>query len=465
MIVQQTKTAIAAKKLTLQSSVLTERVVSIMSAVKNTESLANCSNEISFRSVFHCPEFPEFIWDLNHTTSFKIIDAITSIACPVTILLNLLVIIAVKTRRELRQNSNILLSSVALADLLVGAVSMPLSVTLDTLVINRALDVDIICTMAFVNASVMYFTCGASFLHLLLIAWERHVAIAKWMEYKAIVTTGRVNKYTRVAWLLAVPVVGLSLLMEAARLRYERISVGDVILSIFWVVCFLLVVFFYVKTYLFLRKWNGTRIRPVNGLVKGKLESKVAYTTFWLTVFVVASGVPIQVVYLFREVWPFFGQVSTLRWAETIFQLNSLFNPLLYWYRNRRKRKAALELLRCRKRPTGHTARYVRPRGYSGASLDVEKLQNEQTGAPFVRSESLGAVMCLNTFRQTSSKAVKERPMSAPSRIASDEMLTLQDNELIATVQIKNASGRKGIQSKSNGKHHGAWKICASYGW
>jgi len=396
--------------------------------------------------VFHCPELPEFIWDLNHTTSCKIIVAITTIACPVTILLNLLVIIAVKTRRELKQNSNILLSSVALADLLVDAVSMPLSITLDTLFIKRVLDVDIICTVTFVNACVMYFTCGASFLHLLLIAWERLVAIAKWMEYKAIATRGRVNKYTRVAWLLALLIVVSSLLMEAAHLRYDRILVGDVILSIFWVVCILLVVFFYVKTYLAVRKWNGTRIHPVNALVKGKLERKVAYTTFWLTAFVAASGVPIQVVYIFRRVLPFFGQVSTLRWADTIFQLNSLFNPLLYWYSNRRKRKAALELLRCRNRPPAHTARYIRTRRYSVASLHVEKLQSEQRGVPFVRSDSLGAVMCSDTFRHRSSKTVKERPMSAPSRIVSDEMFTQQDNKLIATGQIKNAPGRKGIQ-------------------
>ena len=212
--------------------------------VINTESLANCSNETSCRSVFHYPKLPEFIWDVNQTTSFKIIDAITSIACPVTILLNLLVIIAVKTRRELKHNSNILLSSVALADLLVGVVSMPLSVASDTLVIHRVLDVDVICTIAFINASVLYFTCGASFFLLLLIAWERYVAIAKWMEYKAIVTTGRVSKYTRVAWLLAVLAAGSSLLMEAARLRYGRISVGDVIWTIFWAVFFSVVVFF-----------------------------------------------------------------------------------------------------------------------------------------------------------------------------------------------------------------------------
>ena len=101
--------------------------------------------------------------------------------CPVTILFNLVVIIAVKTRGKLKKNSNILLSRLALADLLVGAVSMPLSIMLDTLVINRVLVVGIICTIEFISVTVMYTICSASFFHLLLIAWERYVALAKWM--------------------------------------------------------------------------------------------------------------------------------------------------------------------------------------------------------------------------------------------------------------------------------------------
>ena len=136
--------------------------------VKNTESLTNSSNET--RSVFYCPESPEYIWDLSNTTSFKIIVAITATACPVTILLNLLVIIAVKTRRELKQISNILLSGVAMTDLLVGAISLPLSIALDALVINRVLVVDIICTLDFISVSVLHISCWASFFHLILIA-------------------------------------------------------------------------------------------------------------------------------------------------------------------------------------------------------------------------------------------------------------------------------------------------------
>ena len=115
--------------------------------------------------------------------------------------------------------------------------------------------------------------------------------------------------------------------------------------------------------------------------LQGKLESKVAYTTFWLTVFVGVSSVPIVVVNLFQGALPFFGQISTVRWAEKILQLNSLFNPLLYSYTDRRLREATLELLYCKNRQAARAARHIRQRRYSLTSLDVKKLQNEQRGA------------------------------------------------------------------------------------
>ena len=386
--------------------------------VKNTESPGNSSTET--RSVFHCREAPQYIWDLHDTTSLKIIFAITIIACPLTILLNLLVMTAVKTRRELKKNSNNLLFSVALADLLVGAVSMPLSITLDALVVHRVLVPDVLCTMFFISASVLYTVCGASFFHLLLIAWERYVAITKWMEYKAIVTTDRVNKYTRVAWLLTVLMVVPLVMMDAVNVRYEIKLVVDVIMSIFLFVCISLIAYFYVKAYLTVRNWNRTRIRPVNVLLKEKLESKFAHTTFWLTILVGVSTLPISFVHLFHGALPFLRLISTIRWAETVLQLNSLFNSLLYWYRNSRLRKPTMELLCLRNRPAARTVHPIRQRHDSVTSLDVEKLQNEQRGHRLLRSASLGAIMGLHTFRQRRSEAVKERSMSAPSRVASN---------------------------------------------
>ena len=118
---------------------------------------------------------------------------------------------------------------------------------------------------------------------------------------------------------MAVPLV----ILVASGARYEIILVVNVILSIFWFVCVSLIAYVYVKTYLAVRKWNRARVRPVNVLIKGKLESKVAYKTFWLTVFVGVSGAPILVVYFLEGALPFFRQISIVRMAETILQLNS----------------------------------------------------------------------------------------------------------------------------------------------
>jgi len=52
-------------------------------------------------------------------------------------------------------------------------------------------------------------------------AWERYVAEAKWTERKAIVTTGRLNKYKRVAWLLAVLTVVPLVTKVAVSVCYE----------------------------------------------------------------------------------------------------------------------------------------------------------------------------------------------------------------------------------------------------
>ena len=244
--------------------------------------------------------------------------------------------------------------------------------------------------------------------------------------------------------------------MESVSVPYEIVLVVDVIMSIFWFVCLSLTAYFYAKAYLTVRKWNRTRICPGNVLVvKEKLdESNFAYTTFWLTVFFAVSGFPIIVVSLYRRVSPFFRQVSTIRWAELILQLNSLFNPLLYWYRTRRLRNATLELLCCRHSATERTVSHIRQRRSSVASLNVEEFQSEQKRPRFLPSKSLGVVMCSDTFRGRSNKAVKERSMPAPSRVARDEKFTQQRNQLTVTVQIENAPGGKDnlrkIESQKN---------------
>jgi len=75
-----------------------------------------------------CP-MNEMVWKQEYQIE-KIAFATTAIilnilSCPVTIVMNVLVIMAVKTRPTLQSKYNILLACLAGTDLLVGAVSQP----------------------------------------------------------------------------------------------------------------------------------------------------------------------------------------------------------------------------------------------------------------------------------------------------------------------------------------------------
>ena len=90
-----------------------------------TETATSFSN--TTRSVFHCSHEPNLVWDLHDTTSPWVFAAIAFVISPAAVLLNTLIIISVKRRKELQRASNMLLSSMAVTDLLVGSLCVPLS--------------------------------------------------------------------------------------------------------------------------------------------------------------------------------------------------------------------------------------------------------------------------------------------------------------------------------------------------
>ena len=315
--------------------------------------------------MFFCPSSPQFIWELNDVTHLQIAIVFMSIVCPATVLLNILVILAVKTRSELRKNSNIQLSSLAAADLLVGAVSMPLTISLDTLVISRHLVEDVLCTIGYVTAFLLFTACSASCFHLLAIAWERYVAVQKWRDYKVIATKGRIKINLIISWLAALLTVGPMVIMHAAGVPYEIVVVVDVVSSIFSIFSLLLISYYYVMVYRGLRRFSRGTLSEVKTL---KLQTKVANTTLWLTFFVGIFCAPTLVVYLFGGIVSFLRTSSFIRWSEIFLQLNSLANPLLYCYRDRFLKNAIMEMLWIRK-PTRKIQPAVRVRRFHRKSI------------------------------------------------------------------------------------------------
>ena len=383
----------------------------------SAKTAANSSSEI--RSVFICPEKPAFVWDLNNTIIPWILFPIASVASLVTILLNTLVIIAIKQKKELQRISCILLSSLAVTDLLVGAVNMPLSATVDVLIALQK--VHGVCMLDSVNVHLMFLIFASSTYHLTLIAWERYVAIQKWMNYRTIVTRSRVKKLAIGAWFAALLTTLPGILLEAigADPKFEvvwyniKIALGTAAL--------ILIVYFYIMVHIGVRKRKLSQISQVTSLVQAKLENKVAKTTCLVTAALLISFLPIIVVGALGNFSPTFRKNWAFRSAETLMQLTSIVNPCIYCYRDHRFRNALLELLRIRKPqatpPADGAERCVRRKQQLGFLKDVAEQQNvENHKARFARAASYHQALVLDgATRNSLPRMLKSRSMSVPS--------------------------------------------------
>ena len=175
----------------------------------------------------------------------------------------------------------------------------------------------------------------------------------------------------------------------------------------------ILIAYFYIMVYRETRK--SKRITKVTVLVKKKLENRVAMRCALTSAAVILSFVPTVTVKLLGDLYPGFRKSSVFRSAETLLQMNSIVNPLIYCYRNRRFRNIILEILCIRKpyetKPTDLPMQYVRSKDLSSMG-GTKKQPNAYSGRLLSRSESceLANVTVLNC-------AMKKRSVSAPSLI------------------------------------------------
>ena len=111
---------------------------------------------------------------------------ISFITCPFVVLFNVMVIMAVKRRRRLQTNSNILLACLAATDALTGLITRPAFILWKTLGLTGG--EDHIGASRLIYVSAMQALSACSCLHLMLVTGERLVAIKFTMRYPFIVT-------------------------------------------------------------------------------------------------------------------------------------------------------------------------------------------------------------------------------------------------------------------------------------
>ena len=125
---------------------------------------------------------------------------INTITCPFTVILNLLVIKAVKSTPRLRTNSNILLACLAVTDALTGLLGQPLFVLWKIFLLFGLSDSGTV-ENCFSTTVVVILT--ASYYHLMLVTLERLIAIKFTMQYPNFITDEKMKRAVLVVWILA----------------------------------------------------------------------------------------------------------------------------------------------------------------------------------------------------------------------------------------------------------------------
>ena len=252
--------------------------------------------------------------------------------------------------------------------------------------------------------------------HLTIIAWERYVAIQKWMDYKLIITNGRIKKIAIGAWLSVIfPTVAYFTMKVVVvdRRILSRIITGWIAVE---TICLFLVIFFYRKVYLGVRSRELNKISQINALIKGKLEYKVAKTTALLTAAFICAFIPIFVFAILGNAVPVIRTNTVFQFTQTVAQMNSLFNPLLYCYRDQRFRTATRELLGLKK-PQGILsavgAAHLFRRKDLIRSLELPKVGKRSHG--LTRSASCNLTEALDSIRRTPSDVMLKKSLSAPT--------------------------------------------------
>ena len=309
------------------------------------DTFINLSTTNQYRSVMFCPKRSNLSTDLNNTTFSWILVAIIFITSPFTVLFNSLVIVALKKRRELKKLSNILLCSMAVTDLLTGAITMPLSATLDVLILSHV-PYEYICPIDFlVNKPLIFSLSISSLYHLTAIARERNMALKSWIKYRNNVTEKRLTRLAIAVWLFGVITRGPTVLIVVADAHGKFLSMWLKGESVLMVCCLAAIRYFYFMIFLEVRKRDRNQINQVAFLANTRLESKVAKTTAMITVTIVLSFVPL----ISTAIFPAFRSYAANRFAETVVQFNSLVSPIMYSYRDKRFRNVILELLGVKK--------------------------------------------------------------------------------------------------------------------
>ena len=248
--------------------------------------------------------------------------------------------VAVKTKRRLQTNLNILLACLALTDLMFGLVSQPIDIT-EIIFLLQGKDFNEFCDIdsAFSVSFIIFLL--ATIFHLVLINVERYIAIKHTFTHAAVITKARLLVGSALAWI------------AAALLHFITIWYLEVLLFVFQAILLSSIVLLQILVYKEARRHEKQILShqvSVEAREKFKQEKKALKLTtiILLTIFLLIAfpAISFYITFrLFREKISLNVQISFRQLIRLNVMLNSLLNPIIYSIRKREFRVAFIELL------------------------------------------------------------------------------------------------------------------------
>ncbi|XP_078352370.1 histamine H2 receptor-like [Oculina patagonica] len=263
---------------------------------------------------------------------------INSVTFPFTIVLNLLVMIAVKTKPRLRTMSNVVVACLAATDTMVGLIVQPLRIPVAIFTLQGDSSSKS-CSLQATIRHLARFLCGSSLIHLVLMSGKRLLAISYPYKYTTTVTEGHILVASAIAW------------VTIASISFPTFTDYDALLSVNNAALVLFVAIIITGQFVLYREARRHEKEILSQQVSAESREKflkekkalklttcivVAVLICYLPIFVVriiVSRVSLNVAYIIFFVGGFFPVI------------NSLINPIIYAARIRPFRVAFVEIL------------------------------------------------------------------------------------------------------------------------
>ena len=322
--------------------------------------MANTSSSNGLFKPAECPYLKDVAWrdeflltegTYNHLLA---IISINSISVLPTVLSNALVISAVATRGQLRNESTILLACLAGADLLTGLLGQPIRIATE---VQRILKKGTFCSaLERVSTLSLIWHILATLTHLMLITTDRYIAIKKPLRYREIVTTRRVTVAVISGWAFTIFVTIQESILAAVNsdtnIYSIYLTISTITVTGFVSISIIAIVGIYLYIFSETRRQQRIEIEhlSVEEITTIRKNNKAIKVLGIILITLIVTYLPTIISVIMYFSVNLEGRVLNCMasWVATFIMLGSVCNPIIYCWRMEKFRHAFLEILHLR---------------------------------------------------------------------------------------------------------------------